>query len=95
MNYTVNILEPGEYEIEFPVASNKQGGVFHLEIADVDITGPIEVPDTGGWKILKKITANTTRLEKGQHVIKMVMDEQGESGSIGDIDYMKFTRKGQ
>jgi len=92
VTYTVDVLEAGEYVVEFPVASNKQGGIFHLEIDAVDITGPIEVPDTGGWQILKTISAQTSRLEQGPAVIKMVMDSQGESGSIGDIDSLRFIR---
>jgi len=93
LNYSVNILEAGEYKIEIPVASNRQGGVFHLEIDGTPITGPIKVPDTGGWKILKTISATTIPLEPGEFVVKMVMDEQGESGSIGDIDYLRFVRE--
>ena len=44
LNYTVEVKESGTYTIEIPVASNKQGGIFHLEIAGRDITGPIRVP---------------------------------------------------
>ncbi len=92
LRYTVEILEAGVYDIEIPVASNKQGGIFHLEIDGVDITGPIEIPDTGGWKILQTISAQTKRLEPGRFAMRMVMDSQGESGSIGDIDCLQFVR---
>ena len=92
VTYTVEIREAGEYEIHFPVASNKQGGVFHLEIHGKNVTGPIEIPDTGGWGKLEMIRAKTSPLEKGRFVMTMKMDSQGESGSIGDIDYLEFTR---
>ena len=49
VTYSIDIQEAGTYEVEFPVASNKQGGLFHLEIDGKDITGPIELPDSGGW----------------------------------------------
>jgi hypothetical protein len=92
LNYTVEVEDNGIYSIEIPVASNKQGGVFHLEIAGKDITGPIGIPDTGGWQILKLLKHENVKLTKGRHVIRAVMDSQGPSGSIGDIDYFKFVK---
>ena len=92
LNYTVEVKESDVYSIEIPVASNKQGGVFHLEIKSKDITGPIQIPDTGGWQILKLLHHKDVKLTKGRHVIRAVMDSQGPSGSIGDIDYFKFVK---
>ena len=91
LHYTVKVAQDGVYDIEMPVASNKQGGLFHLEIDGNDLTGPIRIPDTGGWTILKTITHQGVKLKKGVHTIRVVMDEVGPSNSIGDIDYFKFT----
>lgn len=90
--YTVEVKESGKYDLEFPVASNKQGGKFHLEFDGKDVTGPIKVPDTGGWQTLKMISKQGVALKSGRQRMKMVMDSAGPSGSIGDIDYIKFTR---
>ena len=92
LNYTVEVKQTGTYTIEIPVASNKQGGIFHLEIKSKDITGPIQIPDTGGWQILKLLYHKDVKLTRGRHVIRAVMDSQGPSGSIGDIDYFKFVK---
>ena len=92
--YTVAIQEPGAYDIEIPVASNKQGGTFHLEVSGQDVSGPIAVPDTGGWQKLKLIRVENVRLPQGVHVMRMVMDTEGPSGSIGDIDLLRFKRAG-
>jgi hypothetical protein len=89
---TVEVKENGKYDLEFPVASNKQGGTFHLAFAGKDVTGPINVPDTGSWQTLKKIYKSRVSLQAGLQQIKMVTDSVGPSGSIGDIDYVKFTR---
>lgn len=91
LHYTVKVAKDGVYDIEMPVASNKQGGLFHLEIDGNDLTGPIRIPDTGGWTILKTITHKGVKLKQGVHTIRAVMDEVGPSNSIGDIDYFKFT----
>ncbi len=90
--YTVEVKEAGEYALEIPVASNKAGGTFHIEIDGADVTGPISIPDTGGWDKLKTVTAKTIALEPGLVPMKIVMDKDGESGGIGDIDLVRFTK---
>ena len=91
--YTVTVSDAGTYTLEFPVASNKQGGVFHIEMAGKDVTGPIEIPDTGGWDKLVTIKKEDVVLEAGTFQMKLVMDRQGPSGSIGDIDYIRFVKQ--
>ena len=91
INYTVEVKESGTYEIKIPVAAQKVGGLFHLEIDGKDLTGPIRIPDTGAWTQLKTLTHKGIKLTKGSHVIRVVMDENGESGYVGDIDCMIFS----
>lgn len=93
LKYTVNVKQAGKYRVVMPVASNKKGGVFHFEIDGKDISGPVHVPDTGGWGTLKVISHKGLPLPQGVHTIKVVMDKQGPSGSIGDIDYFDFKRQ--
>lgn len=93
INYTVQVATKGNYNVVMPVASNGKGGIFHFEIGGRDISGPVSVPDTGGWDKLKVITHQNLPLPAGVHTIRVVMDEQGPSGSIGDIDYFKFEQK--
>ena len=92
LTYSVEVRRDGRYAIVMPVASNKQGGTFHIEMNGEDVTGPIEVPDTGGWQTLKTIYKRHVDLKKGEYVMKVVMDSEGPSGSIGDIDYFRFIR---
>jgi len=89
--YTVSVKESGDYNLEIPVACDKPGGTFHLEFDGKDVTGPIEVPDTGGWASLQTITKEGIELSAGQQTMKIVMDTEGEVGSIGDIDCLIFT----
>lgn len=91
--YTVDVKEAGTYAIEMMVASNKKGGAFHLEFNGVDRTGPIEIPDTGGWMNLRPFTKEGVKLEAGRFAMKMVMDAKGPSGSIGDIDFFRFVKR--
>jgi hypothetical protein len=91
--YTVDVKEAGTYAIEMMVACDKRGGIFHLEFNGVDKTGPIEVPDTGGWKNLKPFSKDGVKLEAGRYAMKMVMPKGGEKGSIGDVDFFRFVKK--
>ena len=88
--YTVVVEEAGSYTVEFPVASDGEGGTFHLEMGGVDVTGPIDVPDTGAWTKLEMIQVEDVQLEAGVFVMKLVMDTNGETGGVGDIDYIRF-----
>ncbi len=92
--YSVKVKQSGNYTIEIPVASDKKGGTFHLEFDGKDVTGPISVPDTGGWDKLQRINKENVRLRQGLFQMKMVMDSEGASGSIGDIDYLRFVKVG-
>lgn len=89
--YSVEVQKTGTYSIEIPVASNKQGGIFFLEIDGQDVTGKITIPDTGGWQTLKTITHEGVHLTRGIYKMKLVLSKNGESKSIGDIDFFKFT----
>jgi hypothetical protein len=91
--YTVDVKETGTYTIEMMVASDKRGGQFRLEFNGVDRTGPVEIPDTGGWTKLKPFSKSGVKLEAGRFAMKLVLDKGGEKGSIGDIDYFRFVKQ--
>ena len=91
--YTVDVKEAGTYRIDMHVACKDAGGTFHLEFDGVDRTGPITVPDTGGWEHLKPFSHEGVKLVAGRQVMKVVMATGGKSGSIGDIDYLKFVKQ--
>ncbi|MCF6286446.1 MAG: carbohydrate-binding protein [Candidatus Hydrogenedentes bacterium] len=88
--YTVEVKNAGVYRLEIPVASNKAGGTFHIEFDGKDVTGPLTIPDTGGWDTLKTIKKKGITLKAGKQMMKIVMDKDGESGGIGDIDLVRF-----
>jgi len=91
--YTVDVKEAGTYTIEMMGACDKKGGTFHLEFNGADKSGPIEVPDTGGWTSLKPFSKDGVKLEAGRYAMKLVMDAGGVKGSIGDIDFLRFVKR--
>ena len=92
LTYTVNVKQPGEYRVEVPAASAGIGGVFHIEMDGKDVTGPITVPDTGSWQTLQLVVVKRVKLTRGVQTMKVVMDTDGETKSIGDMDLFRFTR---
>ncbi|HHU27228.1 MAG TPA: carbohydrate-binding protein [Bacteroidales bacterium] len=71
--YTIEVQDAGDYLVEAQVAVPGSGS-FHLELDNVNFTGTIGVPNTGGWGAFiwlstprDKLTVNLT---KGRHKIK-------------------------
>jgi hypothetical protein len=93
--YSVEIAESGSYELEVPAASDKQGGSFHLEVDGKVVSGPIEVPDTGSWQKLRLLRHPGIELQAGPRILRVVMDRDGPSGSIGDLDCFRFAKRRQ
>jgi len=92
--YTINVAWTGKYSIHIPVASPKMGGTFHLEQDGKDVTGPIQVPNTGSWQKLQTITVPGVELRGGVRTFRLSLDKDGpETGSVADIDCFIFERE--
>lgn len=90
LNYTVNIQQAGTYTLNVRVASNGQGGTFHLNLDQNPITGELTVPNTGGWQSWQTVSASGISLPAGIHVIGVSMDSNGSTGSVGNFDIFSF-----
>jgi hypothetical protein len=88
LNYTVSIGETRTYAIDVRVASNGAGGTFHIEVDGVNKTGPITIPDTGGWLTWRTITTSGVSLTSGTHVFRVVMDTNGANGWVGNLNWL-------
>jgi hypothetical protein len=92
--YTVNVASAGTYTLEVRVASLDPGGSFHIETNGVDRTGPITVPDTGGWQNWVTIRRTGITLPAGQQSLRLVLDADGDSGAVGNFNYLRVTSGG-
>ncbi|HUJ72079.1 MAG TPA: PKD domain-containing protein [Verrucomicrobiae bacterium] len=91
LEYTVNVATSGLYAVDISLASLGAGGTFHVEFGGVDQTGPLTVPDTGGWQNWQTLTKSNVTLTAGPQVMRLVMDSGGVSNLVGDIDYLDFS----
>ena len=89
LNYTVNVETSGTYSLAVRVASNGDGGTFHIEIDGVDKTGLLTVPDTGGWNVWRTILVPNVSLNSGVQVWRLVMDDNGVSTAVGNFNWMR------
>ena len=86
--YTVDVAASGAYTAEFRVASQGQGGIFHLEVNGADVTGPLRIPDTGGWQSWQTVRRSIS-LPAGRQTARLVMDAAG-TVAMGNIDRVVF-----
>lgn len=85
LEYTVNVANTQDYVLDIRVAKDGNGGLFHIEMDGVDITGSIKVPNTGGWKAWQTITLNNISLTQGIHVLRLVFDSD-----YTNLNYVEF-----
>ena len=89
LNYTVAVGSAGTYDIEVRVASAGSGGAFHIEVDGVDVTGVMNVPNTGGWQSWTTLRRNAVTLAAGTQVWRIVMDGNGATGAVGNFNYFR------
>ena len=93
--YSVEVKESGDYDVKFVLSAPSDGGKIHLDFNGKDATGPIAVPNTGSFQKLGGVVKKNVPLEAGKYVMKMVMDANGKSGWVSDIDSIEFTRSSE
>ena len=91
--YSVNVATAGTYTLEARVASSGLGGTFHVEANDVNVSGTMSVPDTGGWQAWQTITKPVT-LTAGTQSIRVVLDTTGQSGAVCNLNFVRFIAAG-
>jgi O-glycosyl hydrolase len=92
LRYTINLASAGVYTLDFRVAAGGSNGKFHLEADGVDVTGQLTVPNTGGWQTWTTVTKTGVSLSAGTHVLRLRMDMNGSTGSVGNFNWLKLTR---
>jgi len=96
LKYSVNVTGSGSYAFQARVACqgidihNPNCGSYHLEDEDGhNLTGPVNVPNTGNWFgfVITPAPGITISLPSGPHVLKLVLDSNGNGNFVGNFDY--------
>jgi len=77
MNYTVNVTSTGVYNLQLNIATTATGKSFHIEMDGTNVTGAINLPNTGAWNAFQVVTVNNVSLTQGQHTMRVYMDTDG------------------
>ena len=94
VRYTVAVAAADTYTLQTRVANVGAGASFHVEVDGIDRTGPIGLPDTGGWSTWQTITTPGIALGAGQRIVRLVFDTVGSSGGVGNFNWLRFTGSG-
>ena len=72
LNYTVNVVETGSYNINVRISGNNAGGKILVRVDGKNVTSYIDVPVTGGWNSWRTVsdTSNIT-MTAGKHTVQM------------------------
>ena len=89
LNYAVKVDTSGKYNLVVKVSSVVGGKTFHIELDHVNISGPIEVPNTGGNQIWQTINISIPQITKGLKIMRIVMDSDSFN-----LDYIKLVYTG-
>jgi hypothetical protein len=92
--YSVQVAAAGSYTLQARVASTAGNASFHLEVDGVDVTGPIAVPNTGGWQVWQTVTRPGVALVAGPHLMRVVFDSAAPStGFVGNFNWVSWQRE--
>jgi probable HAF family extracellular repeat protein len=93
LGYTVSVAEAGIYTLTARVASTDNGARFHIEANGVDVSGPLTMPDTGGYQRWQDVLATVT-LPAGVQQLRFVCDSSSAVGIFGNLNYIRLVRAG-
>lgn len=96
IEYTVNVPRSAYYyDLFLTFASDGPGGTMHVEFNGTDRTGPIEIPDTGGWEVWHtKLLKNRIYIAPGTYTMRLVFDKGNAEGWLANILKVEFWDEG-
>jgi hypothetical protein len=92
LKYTVNVTQTRSYTLNVRVANLGSGATFRIEVDGVDLTGPVRVPNAGGWDVWQTIAVPLkAQLNQGQRAIRLVMlTRNTENSGVGNYGFVSF-----
>ena len=90
LEYTIDVAQGGNYEMEFRVSHSGPNSKFHAEIDGVNVTGSLTVPDTNSFNTFASVK-KTVALTAGRHVLRFAFDANAAVGYAGGFDWVKIT----
>ena len=88
LEYTVNVTEDGEYDIEANVSNGSGSGKLELSLDGKSLASLSFTGVEGDWDTYEKSTGKAS-LTKGEHVLRITIANDNTN-----VDYVKFSKDG-
>lgn len=75
LKYTAKVNTTGNYTINLRIASPYNTRKLHLEVDGVNVTGVLNIPNTGGFQAWQTVAVPNIALTQGDHVLTLYFDE--------------------
>jgi len=85
LQFTMQSDSAAAYRLEIRSASEVGGGQVHLQVDGVDATGPVLLPNTGGWQAWQSTWVEDVILPAGEVQLRLYI---GKSGA--NLNYFRF-----
>ncbi|MDA3930106.1 MAG: alpha-L-fucosidase [Prolixibacteraceae bacterium] len=86
MTYTVNVTKSGSYKMTIYAATVTDESKMHVEIDDVDKSGIIEMPNSGGYQIWEPVSVNV-QLNEGKQIMKIYIDNASQALNLDKVKF--------
>jgi N-acetylneuraminic acid mutarotase len=86
LNYTVDVTAAGAYTLSAWVSNTAAGGSFHASLDGQNITGAMNVPDTGDPTVFTTVISPSFNLAAGTQTISIYIDQAASNGTAGSFD---------
>lgn len=82
-----NVLVPagGQYVFTFRVATVRNEQSLHVLLDDVNVTGSVEIPRTGGWQAYIDVSSQPVEIAAGSYILKVVAESKGYNLNYIDV----------
>lgn len=75
LKYTAQVNSTGNYDIKLRIATPYNAKTVHLEIDGINVTGLVNIQNTGGFQAWQTATIPNIALTQGVHVITLYFDQ--------------------
>ncbi|RZJ70467.1 PQQ-dependent sugar dehydrogenase [Flavobacterium sp.] len=83
LKYTANVNTTGNYTINMRISTPNNNRTLHFEVDGVNVTGAVNIQNTGGFQAWQTATIQNLALTQGIHVITLYFDS-------ADVNVNKF-----
>ncbi|MEM9931005.1 MAG: carbohydrate-binding protein, partial [Bacteroidota bacterium] len=87
LQYTVNVQEDGIYTARVRTAANADGGAFHFQIGEADLTESRTVPNTGDWQGFQTSVIQNIPLTTADKQLRLYVDKEGFN--LGGFEFVR------